>query len=172
MNQLMDTSMLLSGIAVLISLIMLTVTILIYVRQNRLLKRYRLLLNGNAGQDLEHLLLQQQETINRLEADVKELNRRVEELAQEAKSHVQKIGVVRFNPFPDTGSDLSFSIALLDGEDNGVVLSSLYGRSESRTYAKPLTGGVSTYQLTGEEKEAIERARTGELRRHDQPARR
>ncbi|HEY8345811.1 MAG TPA: DUF4446 family protein [Symbiobacteriaceae bacterium] len=171
MNALLNMdSLLLAGIAVLISVLLLIFAILIYVRQNRLLKRYRMLLSGETGRDLEQLLLQQQEAIARLEGEVAELHHRVAELAEQAKTHVQKVGIVRFNPFPDTGSDLSFAVALLDAEDNGVVVTSLYGRSESRTYAKPLTRGVSRYQLTDEEKEAIQRARSGDLRRQEQVA--
>ena len=64
--------------------------------------------------------------------------------------------MVRFNAFKDVGSDLSFAIALLDRNDNGVVLNGLYGSDSSNIYAKPIKGGVSTYQLSDEEKYALE----------------
>ena len=57
------------------------------------------------------------------------------------------------------GADLSFSCALLDGQDNGVVVTSLYGRTECRTYAKPIRAGASSYVLTDEEKQALMQAR-------------
>jgi len=90
---------------------------------------------------------------------------RVEKLAV-AQKHLegrvggclQRVGIVRFRAFEDTGSDLSFSIALLDSRNNGVVLTSLYGRSESLIFAKPVMGGESPYSLSREEKEAISRA--------------
>lgn len=63
--------------------------------------------------------------------------------------------VYRYNAFSDVGSDLSFSVALLDDEQDGVVLSSIYGREESRTYAKPVERGASRYTLTGEERSVI-----------------
>ena len=72
---------------------------------------------------------------------------------------VQKVGVVRFRAFEDTGSDLSFAVALLDSEDNGVVLSSLFGRTESRVYAKPVEHGASSYLLSTEENEALSKAK-------------
>jgi len=79
-------------------------------------------------------------------------------MCRKEKKHVQKVGVVRFNPFKDIGGDQSFSIALLDEEDNGLVITSLYGREGNRVYAKPIEGGQSKYQLSDEEKEAISRA--------------
>lgn len=59
--------------------------------------------------------------------------------------------IMRFNAFGNTGSDLSFAIAMVDEQKNGVVLSSIYGREESRMYAKPIENGVSSYPLTDEE---------------------
>jgi hypothetical protein len=141
-----------------VALITLIALIVVAVRQSKLLKRYRLLLNGAEGKDIERMLLTQGADIEQLQANHAALEARVHQLAEDAKLHVQKTGTVRFSAFPDTGSDLSFAIALLDAHDDGVVISSLYGRSESRTYAKPIQGGKSTYQLSEEEKEAIAKA--------------
>ena len=71
---------------------------------------------------------------------------------------IQKIGIVRYNAFKDTGSDLSFALALLDSKDNGVVLNGIYSREMSNIYAKPVEKGVSKYVLSDEEKQAIEKA--------------
>lgn len=136
----------------------LVTTAIISVRQAMLLKRYRMLLAGPTGSDLETLLLAQGEKIEQLKTDLTQLVVRVNTIEDKSKFHIQKSATVRFNAFPDTGSDLSFAIALLNAQDNGVVLSSLYGRSESRMYAKPITGGASTYALSDEEKAAIAKA--------------
>ena len=77
-------------------------------------------------------------------------------LDNDVNSCIQKIGLVRYNAFRDVGSDLSFAIALLDNNDNGVVLNGLYGSESSNIYAKPIKNGGSTYQLSEEEKYAIE----------------
>jgi Protein of unknown function (DUF4446) len=69
------------------------------------------------------------------------------------------VGVVRFNPYHDTGGDHSFAVALLDAAGAGVVISGLYHRDRCRVYAKPVNAWDSTYQLTDEERDAIERAR-------------
>jgi hypothetical protein len=72
---------------------------------------------------------------------------------------LQHVGVVRFNPYHDTGGDYSFAVAILDAGGNGVVLSGLYHRDRCRVYAKPVSAWASTYTLTDEELEAIDQAR-------------
>jgi len=63
--------------------------------------------------------------------------------------------MIRFNPFNETGGNQSFSVAILDGNDCGIVISSLFSRNENRVYGKPIKNGVSEFPLTDEEKEAI-----------------
>ena len=82
-------------------------------------------------------------------------------IQQNMVTHLQRVGIVRYNPFADTGGDQSFSLALADAEGNGVVVSSLHRRNENRVYAKPLARWESTYLLTEEEKQAIVIAREG-----------
>lgn len=141
-----------------LSVIAIAFSLAFLIRQNRLLRRYRHLLAGEAKLNLEELLLQQEESLNRLTAKLTENSSRLFRIEEEAQLHFQKSGIVRYSAFSDIGSDLSFSVALLDGKNSGVVLSSLYGRSESRVYAKPVRHGVSTYQLSDEEQQAIRRA--------------
>ena len=66
--------------------------------------------------------------------------------------------MIRYNPFADTGGDQSFAIALLDSLGNGVVLSSLHSRTDTRVFAKPVQSGRSRYQLSDEEQDAIKKA--------------
>ena len=86
-----------------------------------------------------------------------EVARRVERLSA---SHVQHVGLLRYNPFSHTGSDQSFVLALADHDGNGAVVNSLHAREGTRIYAKPLVGWQSLYPLTDEEQEAIGRARS------------
>ncbi len=90
--------------------------------------------------------------------NVKKILKWNEDLQKICDISVQKVGVVRFNPFKDTGGDQSFIIALLDSNNKGVVLSSLYTREGTRVYTKPIEKGGSTYHLSKEEKEAIAKA--------------
>ena len=96
-----------------------------------------------------------------LENDFEKLSQELEKLKKESQFSVQKVGIVRFNPFSEVGSDQSFSIALLDGNDNGVVITSLYTREGNRVYGKPIKKGASEYFLSEEEKKAIEKAKYG-----------
>lgn len=93
-----------------------------------------------------------------LEQDFDKLTKDFESFKRKSHFFIQKIGIVRFNPFKETGGDQSFSIALLDGNNSGLVVTSLYTREKNRIYAKPIKQGEPEYQLSAEEKEAIVRA--------------
>ena len=90
-----------------------------------------------------------------LKKKVKELEREVEEMRKRGRASIQGIGVVRFNPFSDVGGDQSFSLAMLDGDKNGVVITGLYSREGCNVYGKAIKRGISDYVLAEEEKEAI-----------------
>lgn len=82
----------------------------------------------------------------------------INRLSQKLASQCGQVAVVRYNAFGDIGSDLSFSLALLDDALNGVVITSIYGREESRIYAKPIESGMSVYNLSEEEQTVIKKA--------------
>ncbi len=89
-----------------------------------------------------------------------ELSKAVEKARKENLYNIQKIGLVRFNPFTGTGGNQSFCLAILDGEDSGLVISSLHSRDTTRIYAKPVKSGKAEgYELSTEEKQAIKGAR-------------
>lgn len=108
-------------------------------------------------QALEKLLSEHEET----ELDLKKLESAIENLGKEGQVHFQRMGVVRFNPFSETGGDQSFALALLNKNDSGVVLLSLHSREGTRVYAKPIKNGKSRYELSREEMKAVEEARKG-----------
>lgn len=98
-----------------------------------------------------------------LEKEFKKLSENLEILKKKNKLTIQKIGIVRFNPFSRVGGNQSFSLALLDGKDSGVVITSLYVREGNRVYGKPIKNGKSDYSLSEEEKKAIEEAKKESL---------
>ncbi|MBI2268104.1 MAG: DUF4446 family protein [Candidatus Blackburnbacteria bacterium] len=104
---------------------------------------------------LDNLLLSSTKTSDH----VKDVELKMAELGRQVQKHIQKIGVVRFNPFGDTGGNQSFAIAFLDGQDSGVVVLSLHGREGTRVYVKNVKEGVSSYELSKEEAQAVEQAR-------------
>jgi len=97
----------------------------------------------------------------KLDERVARFETRVEALERIAPATIRKVGFIRFNPFENTGGDQSFALALLDGSENGVIISSLYTREGVRVYAKEIAAGASKHPLSDEEKQALERARKG-----------
>ena len=87
------------------------------------------------------------------------LEQSMSRVADAVPRSIQGVGVVRYNPFPDMGSNMSFSLALLDGHANGVVMSVLTNREGSRVYGKAVEAGSSSYPLSDEERQALALAR-------------
>ena len=96
-----------------------------------------------------------------LRENFERISKELENLKKENKFYIQKVGIIRFNPFKEVGGNQSFSIALLDGNDDGVVITSLYSREGNRIFGKPIKNGKSEYLLSEEEKKAIEQAKYG-----------
>ncbi|MCL6547424.1 MAG: DUF4446 family protein [Alicyclobacillus sp.] len=128
------------------------------LRTNRRLRRWKTI---HSSADLEQVYERTLQQVEALKREVEGIARELESLREELRHKVSTPGILRFNAFSDMGSDLSFSLALLDDRDNGVVLSSIYGREESRVFAKPVRAGRSEYPLTDEETQAIDIARNG-----------
>ena len=128
-------------------------------RSEALLRRRlrRVLPEGESG-GIDEILDRQLTSIDSLTGRVDALNKLHHELEGLSQRTIQKVGVIRYNPFADTGGDQSFAIALLDALGNGVVLSSLHSRTDTRVFAKPVQSGRSRYQLSDEEQDAIKKA--------------
>ncbi|MEW5762489.1 MAG: DUF4446 family protein [Bacillota bacterium] len=135
--------------------------LILHWRLSRKVQRLHLLLRGADHPTLQETLEAYHNFLVQVDARLEEMMTRQKAAEQALQSCVRTPSLLRFNAFPDMGSDLSFALALLDGRADGVVLSSLYGRSESRTYAKPVRKGASSYHLTEEEKTVIAQALGG-----------
>jgi hypothetical protein len=107
---------------------------------------------------LANVLLENDQQLKKLEAEVQKIQLILKKLESLGKSSFRQVGLVRFNAFEDIGGELSFSLALIDDWGNGFLLTSIQSRQESRVYAKPLEGGESPFPLSEEEKEAVRRA--------------
>lgn len=108
------------------------------------------------GNDLDQMLKKYLDDVREIKKDNTEIKAYYTQLDRDISSCIQKIGLVRYNAFKDVGSDLSFAVALLDRHDNGIVLNGLYDSESSNIYAKPIKGGISSYQLSDEEAYALE----------------
>lgn len=126
--------------------------------ETRLRRRLRRVLPGGEATSLDQVLEQQLQRIDTLGQRLDALNKLHHELERITQRTIQKVGVVRYNPFSDTGGDQSFAIALLDSEGSGVVISSLHSRTDTRVFAKPVQSGRSRYPLSDEEQDAIRKA--------------
>lgn len=102
----------------------------------------------------EKIISQEEKNKSSIEGLIKEIHR----IQEEGKFHVQKIGLVRFNPFRETGGDHSFSMALLDGRKTGILITGLHTRERTRLYMKAIKNGKSEFDLSAEEKKALEKA--------------
>lgn len=119
----------------------------------------RRILGKSKREDLKEILSEHLQRVGLVQVRINDLDKEIRGLKDEGRLHVQKLGVVRFNPFSDTGSDQSFAIALLDANDSGIVFSTLHGRDRTRIYAKPVVNSrPGDYEFSDEEKEAIRKA--------------
>lgn len=107
---------------------------------------------------VDTVLVSHDTEIKRLSTQLEAVEQHSAGLANANRKNFQKIGFVRFNPFGDAGGSISFVVALLDADNNGIILSSLHGREGTRTYAKEVKNGQSPSQLTEEEQKAIQQA--------------
>ncbi len=127
----------------------------VQIRLGRMARNYGLLMAGVEEGNLEDALDRQVALYQQTADRVAELGHDLQAVALQGERSLQRVGVVRFNPFSDTGGDQSFSIALLDAHGDGVVLSSLFSRAATRVFAKPVQNGQSKYTLSDEEVQAI-----------------
>ena len=134
------------SMAVIILLLFIMVMIL-FKSLGRLENKYRKLMRGTSNKNLEEMLL---EKIDSME-EVKEVSQKAISECERLEESIQKVAIMRYKAFEDVGSDLSFSIAMLDDKNDGIILTGIYGRQESTTYAKPIDKGISRYDLSEEE---------------------
>lgn len=122
-------------------------------------KKQTALFKGKKGSDLETVILENNTKIQDLLKQTADLYQKTEENKQHSLKSLHKVGLLRFNPFREIGGDQSFSLALLDNDNTGLVISSLYSREGVRIYAKSIQKGQSIkYPLTEEEKQTLKNA--------------
>ena len=149
-----DDFLIVMFILVIIFIVLTIVNIIMIINANRKYLRFMKKL-GN-GSNLDEMLKEYLRDVKEIKQDNTEIKAYYTKLDHDIDCCIQKIGLVRYNAFKDVGSDLSFAIALLDRNDNGVIFNGLYGSESSNIFAKPIKGGISKYQLSEEEKNALE----------------
>lgn len=160
--ELLKTDNFLIALSVIVILLVIGLVIVI-IKFNKISKKYtefmKKLGNGkNIEEDLENYMYR----VERVEKQNAEILNYIKNVDNDLNKCIQKIGIVRYNAFQDTGSDLSFALALLDEKNNGVVLNGIYSREMSNIYAKPVENGKSKYTISEEEDWAIQKAINGD----------
>ncbi len=144
-------------IFLLVILIWLAVLTVFFVK---IFRHYRNLLRGAGVGNLEKVLKELLTKQDLKDSQILDINNRIRVLEKEGLSHIQKVSVLRFNPFNETGGDNSFTLCLMDANSDGIVLTGLHTREKTRMYAKKIERGQSKYELSNEEKKAIQQAKS------------
>ena len=145
------------GLAI-ITLLLLITTIVLLLSVNKVEKKYRKMMRGTNSRNLEEVINSNLDNIDVALNNSKESLERCEKIAEDLKSCVNKVAIMRYKAFEYVGSDLSFSIAILDSYNDGVIITGIYSRHDSTTYAKPIDKGISRYDLSEEELHVLNEA--------------
>ena len=151
-NQSQETVIILTGAILLVFLVW---NIYLSYNLNKIKKRTRSFFASSEAKDLEEIIYKQIKKTNETACEVKKIIEDNKKIKNNLSECIQKVGVVRFNPFNDVGGNQSFVIALLDNSLNGVIIQSLYSRDGVRVYSKEIKKGKSEYAIGKEEEEAI-----------------
>lgn len=138
------------GLAI-ITLLLFIITIVLLSSVKKLEKKYRKMMRGVNNKNLEQALNDNLDNIEKALIKSQEAIDECKNISEELKGCVNKVAIMRYKAFEDVGSDLSFSIAILDSYNDGVIITGIYSRHDSTTYAKPIDKGISRYDLSEEE---------------------
>jgi hypothetical protein len=134
----------------------------------RMVRHYNTLTGATNKTGLKDVLEILLATQKGLQSQTKDLYKALDEVRKDGRLHIQRVGLVRFNPFSDTGGSQSFTLALLDGHDNGLVMTSLYARTGNRWYIKEVRSGKGKeLVLSKEEQAAVQKAKPFEGSIHE-----
>lgn len=125
------------------------------IRTEKRLKRFFV---GKKAKDLEDSIIALEENITKLKVAKEKTEKELVEVNKKLKKSIRGLETIRFNPFPDQGSNQSFAVGMVNEDGDGVVFSSLYSRERMSVFAKPIKSGKSEYELTTEEKEVLKKA--------------
>lgn len=141
-----------------VTIVLIVVMLMLLSSVNKLERKYKKLMRGVNSGNLEELINSKLDEIDNSKNDSKEALKKYELLKEEMKKCVNKVAIMRYKAFENVGSDLSFSIAILDDHNDGIMLTGIYSRNDSTTYAKPIDKGISRYDLSEEESHVLKEA--------------
>jgi hypothetical protein len=151
-------------LAVILGALALMVAVAVFLSFAAVRRRLILLQGRGRGEDILEAVSRQVEQVGALRVDIQHLAAELQALAEAFRGALQRFAVYRYDAFEDMGGQLSFSAAILNDYGDGLVISCINGRSEARTYAKPVARATSAFNLSPEEQEAIRLALAGVAR--------
>ena len=147
------------GMATIVLVIALLVyCVILHIRLGSLKKKYDFFMQGDNGASLERKLSVEVSEIRDAAKGLETMMTEICWIRSTQRNTIQKIGFIKYNAFENIGNDLSFALTLLDGNNNGICISSIYGRNESRIFSKPIVKGKSLVSLSQEELESLNEA--------------
>lgn len=147
------------GMATIVLVIALLVyCVILHIRLESLKKKYDFFMQGDNGASLERKLSVEVSEIRDAAKGLETMLTEQAAIRNIQSNTIQKIGFIKYNAFENIGNDLSFALTLLDGNNNGICISSIYGRNESRIFSKPIVKGKSLVSLSQEELESLNEA--------------
>ncbi|MDD2481237.1 MAG: DUF4446 family protein [Lutispora sp.] len=161
LSELINNNYMVISILAAFILMLLIWNIIITINLSSLKGKYKKMMRGSTNKNLEQMMADYMTNIDTTVGRIEILNREMIHLKDQTDRCIQRFNIIRYNAFSDSGSDLSFSIAMLDNFNNGAIITSIYGRNESVTYAKPVESGVSRYPLSVEEELVLSRCTKG-----------
>lgn len=156
-----NSSVLILGLAALVIILILILIISMSVMSSRIKKlnyKYRKFMIGTSGENIEEIIEKNIDKIKETYERYNEIEHMLKNTNSKLDSCVQNVGFIKFRAFDDIGGELSYALALLDGNADGVIVTSIFGRNQSTTYAKIIEKGISKLELSKEEKQALEMA--------------
>lgn len=145
-----------------VMLILIVLYVICFMKMKKLRKAYDRFMSGKDMESMEEILWKQFDRIEILEEADKEKRRELNELQHTVQSAYQKAGLVKYDAFREMSGKLSYALALLDQNDNGIIVTSMYSREGCFSYAKEVVMGESSINLSEEEKEALKKAINGD----------
>ncbi|MBR4153545.1 MAG: DUF4446 family protein [Selenomonadaceae bacterium] len=140
--------------------IMLGLILNLYSELSSIKKRYKQMMANSEGQSVEQMLASHTSTVNEVAEGQQKMQNRISTLEELIRSSLSRVSVVHFDAFEKTGQGLSYCVAILDRNNNGVIFSSICGQESERSYVKPIEEGrvADKYKLTKEEEQALRQA--------------
>ena len=152
-----DSDFIIIGLVVVVLILMILIIVNI-VQMNKLKKNYKIFMSGKNAKNLEEIIIKRLEQVDGLLEATNENERNIRLLSKNMKLAYQKMGLVKYDAFQEMGGKLSFSLAMLDGRNNGYIINAMHTREGCYTYIKEIIDGNSIIVLSKEEQEALKMA--------------